>query len=804
MINPARYIPVFAVALTSLCQADPGEAERFVREGKPWEALNVLQAKGDALSAEDLFWKGQALLRLKRYEEGAYTLAKVPASHPFYAYAARGIIYCAWKSPRINFLEALGHININHDDELAQLVIASMSEYQLKATKMGDLSAYKELKKMAEQNVYLLPMVKVLSIQEFRRKQEYSEGIAYAKKLEHDSSLSPLMRQRIRLELAELYYDKEKYAPEPPPDAEDAEESGEGIGEETLLQFITANPESPLLEEAFRRLYRHSSGVCSEYTREKLGIWISDTAHPHRAALAILYKFVQKNTSDAVKASLANSASTELPGEPLTYTILHEYLRELLTHGKDAEAKRYLEIMDSLPKQQPESARALFFRAYSLREEPARAMELFSRCAQLADGELQPVAMTNALICALRCGDSAMVGRLLEAPAFITSQRALHLAYTGLILENDPEKAQEEIAKMEHMHPTLAQAVDMRLDKALLAVQKNPARAYAALCHIQPQERAEWTESQTLRYAALLEKAADMQDFPEEKIEALLFDLYSQAPTISCKQRIMMHLAGRLSRVGKHRDALQRLLSLEKLLPPGLSKATAVLYAGYEASLLGSMEDLSHALSLYEECARMHTELTPKAILAQASILVRINRTQEAFALLEQFSPASPTLSPEDNAHRLSIIADAFGYELEQKGADALLACEQIENIPGLALEWKLRARLQHACFCTRLGKNSDALDDYQKVMDDLQLEIESRSDSPFDYVYYYAGAGAVYELICLQRANDAAVLAEKLSAIASQNAADPSSDPQSKSAAFSRWARSIRRAHFLPMPDEH
>lgn len=791
-------LPALAAAFATLNAAPLSEAERCVRDGNPLAALEALQAKGDALSAEDCFWKGQALVRLKRYEEGASVLARVPDSHPLYSYAARAIIFCAWKSPRINFLEALGHIRIQHDDALAQLVIASMSEYQLKATQNGDLSAFLELKRMAGQNPDLIPIIKVLSIQEFRRNREYNEGIAYAKKLEHDTALSPQMRQRVRLELADLYYDKEKYAPAAEQDT--AVDQEEGIGEETLLQFITANPKSPLLEEAFRRLYRRSNGASSEYTREKLQIWINDTAHPHRAALAILYKLFQNNITDGEKEALVNSAAADLPGEPLTHTILDEYLRELFSKGRDEEARRYLNLLDSQVRSDNEAARALFFRAFSQRNDPARAMDLFCQSARLADGQLQPAAITNALICSMRCGNKEMAERLLAIPLFITSKRALHLAYAGLVQKNAPERARDELNGAENLRPTPEQAVDIRLDRAQLALRDDPAGAYASLRRIHAQERATWTDAQMLRYAALLEKAADLQTPPEDgEPEKLLYMLYKQAADVNTRRQLGMHLAARLSRHGKGREALNLLLGLERQLSPGIDKAAAALRAGYEASRLGTQEDLAKAVALYAECARMNTPLTPMALIEQASILVRINRTQEAFALLEQLEASPFVLSAEEKAHCLTVKADAFGYDLEQHSREALEACEQVLDIPNLPLAWKLRARLQHACFSTRLNDNEKALADYLKVMEEMKADAQARGESPDGYIYYYAGAGAVYELLCLHRANDAACLAESMNADAEAASSPKAADT---AAAFANWARDIRKQHFLPMPD--
>lgn len=243
----SRHLPhlVSAATAAALCAAAfPAAAEsaleESVREGDAAAALAALRATPQPGSAEqgspqDAYWRGRALAMLGRPVEAAEFFQQVPREHRLHPYAARGLIYCAWTSPELPFEQLITPLTTSPDAEVASLALAALAEHQLRFTDEPDTFALTRLKEKARQDSSLEPVVRLLTLHLYRRRGDYDGGIEYGKQLEQDASLPLLMRQRVRLAMAELYYAKER-----------AEASAdEGKGEETLLQFITANAESP-------------------------------------------------------------------------------------------------------------------------------------------------------------------------------------------------------------------------------------------------------------------------------------------------------------------------------------------------------------------------------------------------------------------------------------------------------------------------------------------------------------------------------------------------------------------------------
>ena len=789
------------LAGAALCAAAPAAratsaAEECVRAGDAEGALAALQADAaeqDPVSAA--YWKGRALTMLGRPQEAAECFQQVPKNHWLHPYAARGLIYCVWSCAELPFEQLLTPLTASPDAEVAAQALAALAERQMRYSDTAEPLAFTRLKEKARLDSSLEPIVKLLTLHLYRQQGDFDGGIEYGKNLEQDTALPLIMRQRVRLALAELYYAKEQ--------AEDPLEQNadDGKGEETLLQFITANPESPLLDEAFRRLSNHTGANGSDYARAKLRDWAEDTAHPRRAALAlyILHQMDQLHGNDP--ATPVNRAAAELPGEPTTRTILQEHIRKLLAQGKEEEASRYLNLLCALQKEP--DARTQFLSALlpgGTQDEARSAMELFHRSAACADSALLTPALVNTLICAMRCGETQVAERLLAEPRDKHSKRALLLQHAAMLLETDPQRARSELEEARLLDPTPEQLTDIDLDLAQLTLAKAPADALRRLLEMPPASRRTWAEAQQLRYAALLEKAADAA--PEEKQDAcaLLRSLYEQSNTLPLKQGLALHLADRLAADKRHREALQLLLELADQQNGGEQKAATLLYAGHEAAQLGTLEALEEAVALYEQSARQDSPLTPRAIIEQAAILVRINRTRDALALLHPLEQTERfnALTPPNQAHLLTVLADAHGLEMTpQSLATATTYSGRIATLPNLPPAWKVRGYLQHAALCTRMGNPSAACDAYLNA---LQMELR-RADAQNPQscqMLYYAASGAVYQLIQMEHFEQAADLADR-TADWPGGSADAPAGP--KSDAFRRWAQTIRQTHFLTKP---
>lgn len=790
------------LALSATAAGASSRAETLVRRGQAMEALQALrQGEADMLPpAEAEFWRGRALLQLGRTEEACAAFLRVPESHPLFPYAARGILYCAWQSPRLDFAETVRPLlSVTHSD-IAKLAQAALVEQQLRYSDSVDTSAYSDLQLIAEDHPDLQPIVKLLELNMLRKNGDYNASEELARVLEQDPDLSSTMRQRVRLALAELYYAREKDAPSP--DAEEQTPADDGMGEETLLQFITANPDSPLLIEAFRRLYSHGALSNSEFAQNKLTEWSEDSLHPRRAALAIFSLQMHRQALGHDASTLVNRASVELPGEPISAVIVQEHIRLLFEQGKHDEAERYLSLLESMQRSAPLNAHTTFLRALSIfRRSPLRARDLFLRCARQADDSLLIPALTNALICSVQGRDIPEAEKILAEPQTDAVRRALLLTHAKLILEQQPIRARAELQEVLTMSPSHEQSVDVQLSLAQLDLVTDAQETFLRLLSITPEERRRWTDEQELHFAAMLERAADtlsQEQADTPSAESLLQRLYTESSSLQRKEALALHLADRYARNDQHKLALHILLDLAQHQPTGDHKAHTLLYAGLESTRLGTLDSLKHALQLYAESARQSAALIPIATIEQAAIYVRINQSSEAFSLINSLHLSGTPLTPAEQAHLLTVQADAYSADrTPQSNQAAIDTCEKIQSIADLPQAWRLRALLQHAVLCARSNRHEQALSDYQSV-----LRLTSATADPLDehssFLYYYAGSGAVYQLLELKRYQDAADLADRIAAWPG-TPENPSATIGVKSDSFKRWARSIRQTHYLP-----
>lgn len=119
-------------------------------------------------------------------------------------------------------------------------------------------------------------------------------------------------------------------------------------------------------------------------------------------------------------------------------------------------------------------------------------------------------------------------------------------------------------------------------------------------------------------------------------------------------------------------------------------------------------------------------------------------------------------------------------------------------RIAGIALEdsslprwWKFRTLLHHATLCERSGMYQEALKDYETILS-LAPASEKAPEKADWHILYSAGAGAVLQLLHLERYTEAA---EKADEIANWN---KEAAAYSKRKEFSDWAIFIRQTNFV------
>jgi len=793
MIKPALcFASLLCAALPAV--ADVPQAARALRQGMPDQALAALDNEDDSPAA--FYWRGRALIALGRLEQAAAQLRRVPQESPCHPYAARGLLYCAWQSPSLNFVEIVAPLTTSPDAEVSALALAALAERQLRNTAKGDASALEDLRKLAKPGSKLESVVRLLDIESLRRSGKYAQAIAACAEMEADKSLPLLMRQRVRLALAEVFYDKAA-APAPLNTEEDTEDD-EGKGEETLLQFISSNPDSPLLDEAFRRLETRHAFASSKYAGQKLQEWSEEFSKPHRAALALKirqYLQLQMGASPEDVQPFANTASAMLPNEPVTNLIISEQVRHMIARGDIGGAELYL----SLQKDREDDARSLFYKACCLQASDPKAAELFARSATLADSDLQAAALANTIYCAAQNGDQATVDRLLADELPNRSRRAILLMHAGLILQSNPAQARAEIESALLLRPTTEQKAEALLQLAQLDIaEKKPAEAAQRLQEAPTELFEVWTDAQALRFYGLKILAAEKlhgQDGTAGSPEETTRECLKMAKSQEVRTSLALNLANRLSTGGRHHEALDLLADLAAGLPSGEEKARALLLAGRESAALGSLNGLKKAIAYFQSCAEIPSAYNRRARILQAAILAWINRIDEALPIISSLlHNKTEPLSSTDLALAYSVQADIFSLQGTPESQKlALAANENIRQIKNLPENWQLRATLQHATIAARASEREQALEDYLKIIAGKPASSPSPHKAEW-HVLYYAGSGAICQYLQLQRYEEAALLAEKLAAWPNPDAA-----PGPRAEQFAQWGANIRKTHFLP-----
>lgn len=792
-----KSIFFFILAALSLHAGAATGVQQLVRDGKPEEALALLSTVPPAPSVH--YWRGRALADLGRLEQAAAQFACVPDESAFYPYAAKGLLYCAWQCPTLNFVELAAPLTASRNEEISTLALAALAEHQLRHSAKGDISVLEDLRKLAKKEPKLQPVLQLLDIENLRRNGKWEQAISACLKAEADKSLPLLMRQRVRLTLAEVYYDKAAQPAATPAHGEEEVEDDEGKGEETLLQFISSNPDSPLLEEAFRRLNLHRAFSTSEYATQKLKEWSEELAKPRRALLALLARQHIQGKDGGVPRqeaqAFANTAASLLEYEPASKLIISEYVRQLIAEGRMGDARFYLSLCE------PDGdARTLFYQACCLKPTDPKATGLFLQSAGKAASDLQAAALGNAMYCAVLNGDQGTVDSLLARELSPKARRAVLFMHASLILQANPPQARAEIESALMLHPDGKQQAEAPLQLAQIDLAENaPQAAFDRLQAIPDEIQEQWTDEQALRFYGLLIRAGEKiyaQDATFPTPEAITRQCMDTAQRPQARTFLALNLAERLSDRG---EALALLESLAASQQQGENKARSLLLAGRQAAALGTLHGLKKAVGHFQACAFIPSPYAHRAKIMQAAILAWINRTDQALPLLDNLLNNSQALAPADKALALSVQADIFSMQGTLQGQQkALAANESIRQIEGLPHNWKLRATLQHATLCARAGQHEQALADYLDIIG--TKPASSPSPHPADWhVLYYAGSGAIYQYLELKQYEKAAAMAETLA-----NWPEPGTTPGPRARQFFQWGEIIRQTHFLPQANKN
>lgn len=802
-----RLLPLLFTLLAPALQASVQQAEQQLRRG---DAAGALQSLVGETGPEADFWRGRALVDLKRMPEAARYLSAVPEEHELYPYAAKALLYCAWQSPDVDFATVVPPLATSRNPEIAETAAAALAEFWLQQPQSQDNTALELLRGMTDKHPEFIPVLHLLEVENLRQKGQYADAIQLCRKMEDDRSLPLNIRQRVRLTLAEVLYAQEEAAArsgataatttEPTSTDTDEEEDlttiGQvhGKGEETLLHFISTNPESPLLPDAFRRLTAHKAFSSSEFARAKLKEWMIDTEKPYRASMAMLIMQHLLNNDLSGKLPLdnscANSALAMFPNEPPTQLILLEQTRMLLERGQTKEAELYLsQVTGNFPRKD-------FYRAWLSADSPSTAARLFLQSAEVASGELRPVAFANALLCAMRCGDTEMEQDIMQRTDLAPEIRAEVLAMRALFnMEKNPALARECLEQLRALQLSPNSQIDVRLDTAWMSMSESPLTVAQELENMSTDGL---THHQLLRYYALREEALrqssppDRRDETENLICERIARAADKAKNAHVRGVLNIHLANRLSLMGRHAEAYVRLTRLHNNEPLGEFAQKATFLSAREKEYIGTLSSLKEAADIYAACAEKYPEMKNRATIHRAQVLIRINRGEEAEQLLRHLLSKEEELPPI--ARALTYITLSNKYTLEGTPSalqQAMEASGKCIEVPGLPRLWQFTGLLHHGAICARANAYEAAITAYRKLLA-MHPAPGRNPESAERLAFHRAATGAITALLELKRYEEAADMADELS----RWDGAPGSLER-----YAKWADFIRQTHFIQKP---
>lgn len=791
-MNKTLSLILFSTALLPAF-ADNAEADAALRAGDALQAYTL--SAGETGDAAD-FRRGRALLAMERPAEALGYLQKVSESSPLYPYAAKAQIYAAWQYPSVDFISVVTPFTVSRNAELATLATAALAEYHI--IHGGENTAFDLLQSKAAQQPQLKPLVTLLKAKDLRRKGQLKEAEQLCRSLMDDRSLPTAVRHRATLTLSEVYYDREAEEDARTPEEDSntlsrllpvgqAEEDDDddtikataahGTGEETLLYFISTNPDSPLVSDALRRLNSHHAFEKGEYARSQLKIWAEDSRKPARAvqALAVMQ---QLNNTHALRTDTpfdttwVNTAAAQYPQEPLTAQLLLEQARVLADRGEKEEAARYLQMVPQ------DSALKHFIAAQLLPETDRETAHAFLQCADETGGMLRTAALTHALESALLSGQSDLAHALIEQhPADAAALLPIRIAYCQAV--NEADVVGGDVAAAESTEA--ADSPDWQMDRVWLALHRGDAAQAKELLQALPQPEE---EAQKMRYFGLKEAADHLSGTPHADTIADLQKNIGNTPLLQ------LHLADLLAEEGRHNECLALLESMieRKDLPAAL--LPRVLFRAARAGEdIGTLAALKHAAEVYEHCAAADPTLARRAAIRRAAIFTRVGKQAEALQLLPPVQAGDDSISMQEQVLQAIVRSTA----LLLQGTESSIKAAADETGTLLTQKERLNRRqlltllLHHGAICARSGNAEQAVRDFREV-----FALKSPTPDTFEWaVMFAAAAGAVDLEEQTGHPEEAAALAEEIATWA--YAADPE-----RTAVFAKWATHIRRVNFL------
>jgi len=633
-------------------------AEALVRNGDPGAALELLGQSWLAASPVRDFWKAQALAGTGRFADAVLGFQKLLESDPA-GLSLEAALTCANLQLSLGLPEeALGTLSKTFPPP------ADLAAALQKVAILIDMGRHGEVRALMPA-VDMLPdnqksFARLLDARLLLAENEPNEAAAAFRELLAEPTGQTLTNHHsAALGLADALA------------AQDFREEASL----SLLAFIQANPDSPLLDAMFRRLlaWLPDAPATSDPVLERLAEWIPPAAHPVAGLIAVGESSVSSwpiaaDISDLTTFSLftravglyrMDSPAAKFEADNLLVRLiwdnprhflagraLIELGRQYLKAGEMKQAIHLLTVIRENTKSPRLRGEAAFLQARHAFDSgnAEQAEGLFTLAAEDLDREGETNARFNAAISRLTAGgieliqqpDGASANKPLQADLML--ERALSLS--------DPVEARTMIETFLTEFPDHPRVGEARFAAAEAALGTSPPDPSFALAQLDTLEANpdDLTAIPPARRAMARLRIADLTGDSETAVSLAKLFMENHADDPTAPEAALI-LGRQLFKSGSYNDAR---LVFDKLASSDTDTKRAQaawLLAARSAALSATAQSREEALGLFDKAAAIDEPLKSVARLEKARLMIDLNRLAEAVGFLRGWMDL---LTPED------------------------------------------------------------------------------------------------------------------------------------------------------------
>ncbi|MDP4624566.1 MAG: tetratricopeptide repeat protein [Akkermansiaceae bacterium] len=642
-------------------------AESLIRGNKPDEAITFLEDATLEENNDRIFWMGQAMAGKGRYEEAVEILSPLAGddTHPFQSEAAftSASLLLSLSKPD-EALEILGLLTDSSEQDV--LIESRLRRCEI----LLDLERIDEARSIMPELHEISPALLT-----------YSELI-----------YGHLLLAEGKPELAEPLFNELLAKPEgqslesfnlaaiAKADAM-AAQGKRDLATESLLAFVTANPETARLNPIFTRIVAwlpekiistenptllrlggwlpqttpRSSGFINTDNASALGAWpraalpITDLEAFSLHARALALHRIESNPAAHEEAhALLRRLQFFAPRHFLTPHALLTLAQWKLEEGQPKEAFSLFETLRLSAKSPIIRGEAAFLSAMASFEsgDNTLAAELFEEAAGFLEGEEKKAASMNAALSRLNEDPSASI-TIQNADEEPSPELEIDLALEKALLEKDSERSRVALDEFLKNHPGHPRAVEARLAIAEVALRSVPPDLSSARAQLDLLATSEVTlaPEQNARMALARLRLLDLSGEPAATIALARLTMDSFPGTRESSEAAFI-MGKNLYQSGIYNEAR---LVLEKLAATeaGTQRAQASLLIAARAAALGATsQSREEALSLFDQTISAPGPLKTVALLEKSRLLIDLNRIPDAIDLLSETYTATPKDDP--------------------------------------------------------------------------------------------------------------------------------------------------------------